>query len=31
MLMFVSIRDGHGYICHKFRIVEFKDECGEMH
>lgn len=29
--MFVFIRETYGYICHKFGIVDFKDECGEMH
>lgn len=31
MPMFVFIRNRYGYVCHKFGIIEFKDEYGEMH
>lgn len=31
MLMFVFIRDSYNYICHKFGIIEVKDEYGKTH
>lgn len=29
MLMLVFVKDSYDYVCHKFRIIKFKDEYSE--